>query len=133
MNLSNFLNRLGMWAIDSLMAVDLIAASSNAFCGAILVMRLDHRRNWTAVRIIGLAIFCGIGATLAYDLLLLQTPSALTNPWYLVLCFLAGVLGPVIINRSKPGRLSNVPEFILAFSLSWFDIVGVQKALTARE
>jgi uncharacterized membrane protein YeiH len=129
MNLSNFLNQLGIWAFDSLTAIDLIAASTTAFCGAILVMRPDHRREWTAVGIVGLAVLSGIGGTLVRDLLLLQTPSALTNPWYLILCFLAGVLGLAIIKRSKPESLANILEFMLAFSLPWFAIVGVQKSL----
>jgi uncharacterized membrane protein YeiH len=69
-------------------------------------MRPDHRRDWTAVGIIGLAILSGIGGTLVRDILLLQTPSAITNPWYLIFCFLAGVLALAIIKRSKPERLS---------------------------
>jgi uncharacterized membrane protein YeiH len=128
MNLSDLLNQLGIWALDSVTAIDLIAVSSNAFCGAILVMRPDHRREWNNVGIVGLAIVGGIGGTLVRDILLVQTPSALTNPFYLVLSILAGGLALLIVRRNKPDRLENLLEFMLAFSLPWFAIVGVQKA-----
>lgn len=126
MNLSTFLSQLGIWDADPLTIVDLIAASTSASSGAILVMHPDHRRNWTISGIIVLGILAGVGGTLVRDVLLIQLPSALTNPLYLILTFLASILALVIIRRSKPQRLDRILEFMLAFSLPWFAIVGVQ-------
>jgi hypothetical protein len=41
-----------MWTIGSLTAINLIAAMTNAFSGALLARRKDHFRYWTVVGII---------------------------------------------------------------------------------
>ncbi len=48
------------------------------------------------VGIILLAIFGGIGGGVSRDVLLNKIPGALTNPWYLILCILAGIVGMLI-------------------------------------
>ena len=86
MDFNTVLNYIGTWTLGSLVLIDLIAATTNAFNGAILASRPDHRRNWTTVGIILIAIFGGIGGGVARDVLLNTIPGALTNPWYLILC-----------------------------------------------
>ena len=66
--------------------VDLIAASTNAFNGALLARKPDHYRNYTVVGIILLAMIGGIGGGVACDVLLNKIPSAFVNPWYVILC-----------------------------------------------
>ncbi|HLE05591.1 MAG TPA: hypothetical protein VI729_13385, partial [Anaerolineales bacterium] len=60
MDLNTFLNYLGTWTIGNLVAIDLIASTTNAFNGAILANRADHRRNWTVVGILLIAVMGGI-------------------------------------------------------------------------
>jgi uncharacterized membrane protein YeiH len=131
MNLSSLLDHLGNWSTDAFTAIDLIAASTNAFYAAILVTRPDHRRNWTPFGIILLAILGGIGGIILRDVLLTEIPSALTNSLYLVLCFLAAVLALAIIRRTEPVQIALLLEFMIAFSLPWYAIVGAQKSLAA--
>ena len=66
----SFLSTFGTWTFGSLVIIDLIAATTNAFNGAILASRSDHRRNWTTVGIILIAVFGGIGGGVSRDVLL---------------------------------------------------------------
>ena len=122
---------LGNWAVGDFTTIDLIAASTNAFYGAILVTRPDHRRKWTPLGIILLAILGGLGGIFLRDIFLTDIPSPLTNPWYLVVCFLAAVLALIIIRRNDPARVLQILEFMVAFSLPWYAIVGTQKSLAS--
>ncbi|MFL7870171.1 MAG: TRIC cation channel family protein, partial [Anaerolineales bacterium] len=69
---------------------DLLAAFTNALNGALLCQRPDHYRNRfiTMVGILVFAVFGGIGGGVTRDVLLNDTPSSLTNPWYLILVFI---------------------------------------------
>jgi len=122
---------IGNWAVGDLTTIDLIAASTNAFFAAILVTRPDHRRKWTPVGIVALAIIGGLGGIFLRDIILTDIPSPLTNPWYLVVCFLAAVLALATIHRIEPARVMGLLEFMVAFSLPWYAIVGAQKSLAA--
>src|SRR4029453_13060748 len=99
MDPNSFLNAIGNWTIGSLVLIDLIAATPNAFNGAILASRPDHRRNWTTVGIILIAVLGGIGGGVTRDVLLNTIPGALTNPWYLILCLIASALALVATPR----------------------------------
>ena len=55
MGLNTFLNYIGTWTLGSFVLIDLLAATTNAFNGAILATRRDHRRNWTTIGIILMA------------------------------------------------------------------------------
>ena len=66
--------------------IDLIAASTNALNGALLARRPDHYKNFTVVGIILMALLGGLGGGMTRDILLVQVPSALTNPAYITLC-----------------------------------------------
>ena len=79
-------------SIGSFVFIDLIAATTNALNGALLAQRPDYYkgRQWSIVGILILAVFGGIGGGVSRDVLLNKIPGALTNPWYLILCLIAG-------------------------------------------
>jgi uncharacterized membrane protein YeiH len=131
MDINTVLSYLGTWTLGSLVIVDLIAATTNAFNGAILAGRTDHRRNWTTVGIILIAVFGGIGGGVARDVLLNTIPGALTNPWYLILCLIAATLALLVTRNRAPATIRRVFDFMAAFSLPWYAIIGAQKALAA--
>lgn len=114
--------------------VDLIAATTNALNGALLGQRPDHYRKnyWTVVGILVLAIFGGIGGVITRDVLLNTTPGSLTNPWYLILCFLAAVVGLFIAFGKGQKFRETFFQFMTAFSLPWYAVVGVEKGLQAE-
>jgi hypothetical protein len=70
-----------------------IAASTNALNGALLARRPDQYKNFTIVGVILMALVGGIGGGVTRDLLLNTVPAALTNPAYIVLCLLLGIIG----------------------------------------
>ena len=129
MDFNTVLNYIGTWTIGSLVAIDLIAATTNAFNGAILASRRDHRRNWTTVGIILIAVFGGIGGGVTRDVLLNTIPGALTNPWYLILCLAAAGLALAATSRLSGHHIRRTFDFMAAFSLPWYAIIGTQKAL----
>lgn len=131
MDLVTIFNYFGTWTIGSLTAIDLIAATTNAFNGTILADRRDHRRQWTIVGIILIGIAGGIGGGVARDILLNDIPAALTNPWYIVLTFFAALLALAATKRLSGHGLRRTFDFMAAFSLPWYAIVGTQKALAA--
>lgn len=128
-NFYTFLSTIGTWTIGSLVAIDLIAATTNAFNGAILASRRDHRRNWTVVGVILIAVFGGIGGGVARDVLLNTIPGALTNPWYLILCLTAALLALRFVRHRSGAAIRRTFDFMAAFSLPWYAIIGTQKAL----
>jgi uncharacterized membrane protein YeiH len=101
--------------------ISLVAATTNAFNGALLARRPDHYRHFTVAGIIILAYAGGIGGGIVRDVLVNKIPSPLINPWYLILCLAAAV-------RFKDGLF----QFMTAFTLPWYAIVGAQAALTAH-
>ena len=78
--------------VDSFTVIDLIAASSNAFMGALLALSPTHNRKYTIVGIILLGIAGGIGGGVTRDVILNKIPGAFENPLYIILCILAGAL-----------------------------------------
>ena len=111
--------------------IDLIAATTNAFNGALLARQPSHYRKYTVVGILLLAVFGGIGGGVSRDVLLNDIPSALTNPLYLVLCAVAGFLALRISGRLDEARTARLFDFMSAFSLPWYAAVGCNKALEA--
>jgi uncharacterized membrane protein YeiH len=131
MDLTTVFTYIGTWTIGSMTAVDLIAATTNAFNGTILASRKDHRRNWTTVGIILIAVLGGIGGGVTRDVLLNDLPSAFTNPWYLILCLAAAGLGLLALGRLSGHHIRTTFDFMAAFSLPWYAIIGTQKAMAA--
>ncbi len=123
----------GFLSVGSFVIIDLIAATTNALNGALLAQRPDYYkgRQWTVVGIIILAIFGGIGGGVSRDVLLNKIPGALTNPWYLILCVLAGIVGMLISFKGGQKFRETFYQFMTAFSLPWYAAIGTSAALTA--
>lgn len=128
----------------NLTAIDLIAASTNALAGALLARRPDHYRGYTRIGIVLLGIIAGIGGGVARDIILNQVPAAFTNPLYIFLTTIMGVLALAISYRAgrrtyrkrteERGRTDikeGAVNWMASFSLPWYAAVGVDKALNA--
>jgi uncharacterized membrane protein YeiH len=108
--------------------VDLIAASTNALSGALLARRPDHYKGYTVVGIILVAVLGGIGGGVARDVLLNKIPGPLLNPAYLFLAVGAGIIGYSMAYRKSLEFREGWFNFLTAFSLPWYAIVGAQSA-----
>ena len=119
--------------VGSFVFIDLIAATTNALNGALLAQRPDYYRGkqWSIVGILILAIFGGIGGGVSRDVLLNKIPGALTNPWYLILCVLAGIVGMLISFKGGQKFRETFYQFMTAFSLPWYAAIGVAAGLAA--
>jgi uncharacterized membrane protein YeiH len=111
--------------------IDLIAATTNAFNGALLARQPSHYRLFTIVGILLIAVFGGIGGGVSRDILLNDIPSALTNPLYIPLCLLAGAIALRLSTQMDESRTARVFDFMSAFSLPWYAAIGTNKALEA--
>src|SRR5215217_1690393 len=109
--------------------IDLWAATTNALNGALLARRPDHFKNFTIVGILLMALLGGIGGGVTRDVLVAEIPSALTNPAYLTLCLAAGVVGYLIAYGKGQLFREGLFQFMTAFSLPWYAIVGAQKGV----
>lgn len=111
--------------------LNLIAASTNALNGVLLAQRPDYYRknHWTVIGLLLLALFGGIGGGVARDLLLSKVPAALVNPWYLIVCLLAGIIGMVIQFRRGQQFRETLYQYFTSFSLPWYAAAGVQAGL----
>jgi uncharacterized membrane protein YeiH len=112
--------------------ISLVAATTNAFNGALLARRPDHYKHFTVAGIIVLAYAGGIGGGIVRDVLLNKVPSPLVNPWYLILCLAAAILALVIEYYSAQRFKDGLFQFMTAFTLPWYAIVGAQAALGAH-
>lgn len=121
--------QLAIWGLGTLGAIDLIAATTNAFNGALLARRPDHYKHFTIAGIILLALAGGIGGGVMRDVLVNTVPAPLVNPWYLIACVLAAVLALIIGFNAAEKFRAGLFAFMTAFSLPWYAIVGAQKAV----
>lgn len=112
--------------------ISLVAATTNAFNGALLARRPDHYRHFTVIGIIILAYAGGIGGGIVRDVLLNKVPAPLINPWYLILCLAAACLALYIDYASATKFKDGLFQFMTAFTLPWYAIVGAQGALDAH-
>ena len=110
-------------------AVDLVAATTNALNGALLARRPDHYKQFTVVGILLMALLGGLGGGITRDILAGEVPAALTNPAYLVLCVPAGFVGYLIAYDQGQLFREGLFQFMTAFSLPWYAIVGAQKGV----
>jgi uncharacterized membrane protein YeiH len=109
--------------------IDLIAATTNGLNGAILARRPDHFKNYTIVGVLLMALLGGIGGGVTRDVLVSEIPSALTNPAYITLCLGAGVIGYFVAYGTGQLFREGLFQFMTAFSLPWYAIVGAQKGV----
>ncbi len=109
--------------------IDLVAATTNALNGAILARRPDHYKNFTVIGILLMALLGGIGGGVTRDVLVGEVPSALTNPAYIILCLVAGCVGYLLAYGEGQLFREGLFQFMTAFSLPWYAIVGAQKGV----
>jgi uncharacterized membrane protein YeiH len=110
--------------------VDLIAAATNALNGALLARRPDHYKQYTIVGILLMAILGGIGGGISRDVLLDKVPVALTNPAYILLCLIFGLVGYRIAYARGQLFREGLFQFMTAFSLPWYAIVGAMDGIS---
>ena len=122
----------GFFKLTVIDYISLIAATTNAFNGALLARRPDHYKHFTVVGIIILAYAGGIGGGIVRDVLVNKIPSPLQNPWYIIACTLAAALALYIDYASAQRFKDGLFQFMTAFSLPWYAIVGAQAALGAH-
>jgi uncharacterized membrane protein YeiH len=125
-------SKFGVWTFTAVDYISLIAATTNAFNGALLARRPDHYRNFTVIGIVILAYAGGIGGGVIRDILVDKVPSPLQNPWYLVACLGAAGIALTIDYASEQRFKDGLFQFMTAFSLPWYAIVGVQTALAVH-
>jgi uncharacterized membrane protein YeiH len=113
----------------SFTTVDLIAASTNALNGALLARRPDHYKQYTIVGILLMALLGGLGGGITRDVMVAQVPSALTNPAYITLALACGLIGYFLAYGDGQLFREGVFQFMTAFSLPWYAIVGAQKGV----
>jgi uncharacterized membrane protein YeiH len=113
----------------SFTTLDLIAASTNAICGALLARRPDHYKEFTVVGILLMALIAGLGGVITRDVLVAQVPAVLTNPAYITLALAGGVLGYFIAYGSGELFREGLFQFMTAFAVPWYAIVGAQKGV----
>jgi len=123
------LSQFGFLTLGTIGYIDLIAATTNAFNGALLARRPDHYKHFTLIGVILLAYVGGIGGGIIRDVLCNKVPSPLVNPWYLIGCFAAAGLALLIEYRSEQRFKDGLFQFMTAFSLPWYAIVGAQVAV----
>jgi uncharacterized membrane protein YeiH len=111
--------------------IDLIAAATNALNGALLARRPDHYRNFTVVGILLMALLGGLGGGITRDVLLNKLPGALTNPAYITVCLIAGIIGYQLAFAKGQLFREGLFQFMTSFSLPWYAIAGAQAAVTA--
>jgi uncharacterized membrane protein YeiH len=122
----------GSWKFTgSFTGIDLIAASTNALNGALLARRPDHYKNFTRTGIILMAILGGIGGGVVRDIILNKVPAAFTNPAYIALCLMFGLIGYELAFGKGQLFREGIFQFATAFSLPWYAIMGAYAAVKA--
>jgi len=112
--------------------ISLIAATTNAFNGALLARRPSHYRHFTVMGVILMGYAGGIGGGVLRDILVNKIPSPLVNPWYIIFCFAAGAAALLFNYYSSRRFQDGLFQFMTAFSLPWYAIVGAQTAVDAH-
>jgi uncharacterized membrane protein YeiH len=126
------LSKFGFSTLNLVDYLSLIAATTNAFNGALLARRPDHYKHFTVAGVIILAYAGGIGGGIVRDVLVNRIPSPLINPWYLFLCMLAAIVALTIDYYGEQRFKDGLFQFMTAFSLPWYAIVGAQAALSVH-
>lgn len=135
MDLQSYLTYLASFlTVGNFVIIDLIAATTNALNGALLAQRPDYYRGkqWTVVGVIILALFGGIGGGTTRDIIAGKLPpSSWTNPWYLILCVVAAIVGLFTAYGRGQKFRETYFQFMTAFSLPWYAAAGVHTGLQA--
>lgn len=120
----------GGWSLTGdFTTIDLIAATAGALNGALLARRPSHYRNYTVVGVLLMALLGGVTGSVTRDLLVNEIPAPMTNPAYITLSLIAGILGYLIAFKTGELFREGLFEFVTSASLAWFAIVGAQKGV----
>ena len=122
----------GLGTLGTMGIVSLIAATTNAFNGALLARRPDHYQHFTVMGVILLGYAGGIGGGIMRDILVNKVPSPLVNPWYIIFCFAAGAAALLLDYYSTQRFKEGLFQFMTAFTLPWYAIVGAQTAVDSH-
>jgi hypothetical protein len=76
-----------------------------------------------------MAVIGGVGGGITRDVLVSDVPAALTNPAYLTLCILAGIIGYRLAYAKGQLFREGLFQFMTSFSLPMYAIVGAQKGV----
>jgi uncharacterized membrane protein YeiH len=118
----------GGWAwTGRFTALDLLAAGTAAFSSAVLVRHPRHFREFTVVGVLLLAGIAGVGGGIVRDVMVDQLPAALTNPAYLTVAVLGGLVGYRSAGEARTRLRARLFTFATSFSLPLYAIVGAQK------
>jgi uncharacterized membrane protein YeiH len=108
-------------------ALDLLASATAAFSSAVLVRHPRHFREFTVVGVLLLAGIAGVGGGIVRDVMVDQLPAALTNPAYLTVAVLGGLVGYRSAGEARTRLRARLFAFATSFSLPLYAIVGTQK------
>jgi uncharacterized membrane protein YeiH len=125
-------SQFGLTTLNTSDYISLIAAATNAFNGALLARRPDHYKHFTVAGVMILAYAGGIGGGIIRDVLVNRLPVPLVNPWFLLVCLVAAALAIAIDYASEQRFKDGLFQFMTAFSLPWYAIVGAQAALSVH-
>jgi len=109
--------------------IDLLATTTSALNGALLARRPTHYRSYTVVGVLLIAMIGGLTGSITRDLLVNEIPAALTNPAYITLTLVAGVIGYLVALTPHGHFRERLLQFVTSVSLPWFAIVGAQKGV----
>src|SRR5262245_4010360 len=112
--------------------LDLLAATMAALNGALLCRRPDHFKRYTVVGVLLMALLGGIGGGITRDVLVNDVPVALTNPAYITVCLLAGLVGYRVTYARGQLFREGLFELVTSFSLVLYAIVGAHKGVDSN-
>ena len=113
-------------------SLDLLAATMSALNGALLCRRPDHFKRFTVVGVMLMALLGGIGGGITRDVLVSDVPVALTNPAYITVCLVAGIVGYRITYARGQLFRKGLFELVTSFSLVLYAVVGAQKGANSE-
>ena len=76
-------------------------------------------KNFTVVGVLLMALLGGIGGGVTRDVILNQVPGAFTNPAYITLSLIAGVIGYKLAYNDSQLFREGLFQFMTSFSLPW--------------
>jgi uncharacterized membrane protein YeiH len=118
--------------LPSFPSVDMFSAGINALYGILVARQPSHNRGYTVAGLLIMAFFGGIGGGVTRDVLLNDIPSPIRDPYYLLVCFLMGLLGLAIYHWAdsmEENFRTRILAYFKSFTLPWFAILGAHKAL----
>ena len=113
----------------SFTSIDLLAAAVSAMNGALLCRRPDHFKRFSVVGVLLMAILGGLGGGVMRDVFVSEVPVAFTNPAYITVCLVAGIVGYRITYARGQLFREGLFEVVMSFSLILSAIVGVHKGV----